>query len=143
MVYAGTANWAAHDIEVISNFSKLRILEIDSTTMIGTRLPLLLNGRYPFLFNSFPLLHKLRISHCYYLKWDLEMLAGFPLLKELYCWQNRSLTGNISSLRVLKDTLEKVKIFSCENVEGKFMDLADFPRLKKLDLYKTAVTGDI
>jgi hypothetical protein len=102
-----------------------------------------LNGRYPFLFNSFPLLQKLSIEGCDYLKGDLEMLTGLPLLKEIYCSFNRCLTGNIKSLRVLKDTLENVRIHNCHNVEGNFMDLADFPCLKKLDLHDTAVTGDI
>jgi hypothetical protein len=73
---AATANWTAHDIEIISNFRKLRILEISRAG---------LNGRYPFLFNSFPLLQILDIQHCNDLKWDLGMLAAFPLLKELYC----------------------------------------------------------
>jgi hypothetical protein len=131
---AYTADWTTHDIEITSNFSKLRILTLYSAS---------LNGRYPFLFN-FPLLQILSISECCYLKWDLEMLAGLPSLKELHCYRSTDrLTGNISSLRVLKGTLEKVKIFSCDNVEGNFMDLADFPHLKELRLDDTAVTGDI
>ena len=121
-------------LALISNFSKLQILEI--RTYAG------LNGRYPALFN-FPLLQKLSIRSCKYLKWDLDMLAGFPVLKELDCYDNRCLTGNINSLRVLKDTLEKVNIDRCPNVEGNFMDLADFPHLKELKLDDTAVTGDI
>jgi hypothetical protein len=133
-----TANWPAHDIEIISNFSKLRILDIYVAP---------LNGRYPILFSSFPLLQKLTINECGYLKWDLEMLAGLPLLKELECYNgltsNACVTGNISSLRVLKDTLEKVIMNCCPNVVGNFMDLADFPHLKELDLWGTAVTGDI
>jgi hypothetical protein len=128
----------AHDIEIISNFSKLRILNIYFTP---------LNGRYPFLFHSFPLLQKLSIIGCGCLKWDLEMLAGFPLLKELMCYNeahsNECLAGNINSLRVLKDTLEAVRIDSCSGVKGNFMDLADFPHLKALNLFGTAVTGDI
>ena len=130
-----TAYFTTHDIEIVSNFSKLRILEISNAG---------LNGKYPFLFNSFPLLQKLTIrSERKYdnLKWDLE--AGLPVLKELYCWQNRSLTGSINSLSVLKDTLEKVHIIHCSRVEGNFMDLADFPRLKELNLLWSAVTGDI
>ena len=105
---AATAHYTAHDIEIISNFSKLSELAISYAP---------LNGRYPFLFNSFPLLQKLSIEHCECLKWDLEMLAGFPLLKELECHYNRGVTGNLSSLRVLKDTLEKLKIESCENID--------------------------
>ena len=131
---AMTANRTAYDIEIISNFRKLRNLEIYTAD---------LNGRYPFLFNCFPLLEKLSICGCHYLKWDLEMLAGLPLLKELTCRRNVRLTGNINSLRVLKDTLEKVEILHSSRVEGNFMDLADFPFLKKLELFDTAVTGDI
>jgi hypothetical protein len=68
-----------------------------------------------------------------------------PVLKELKlkCHYNECLTGNISSLSVLKDTLEKVSIMDC-SVEGNLMDLADFPHLKELDLSNTtAVRGDI
>ena len=122
----------SHDIGIISNFSKLKDFAIYDAG---------LNGRYPVLFN-FPLLQELRIMYCPSLKWDLEMLAGLPSLKELHCPSN-NLTGNISSLRVLKNTLEKVAITDCSNVEGNFMDLADFPRLKELNLLDTAVTGDI
>ena len=128
------ADYTAHDIGIISNFSKLRELSIFDAG---------LNGRYPFLFNSFPLLQKLSIIGCSYLKWDLEMLAGLPTLKELECSDSACLHSNINSLRVLKDTLEKVNIFGCENVEGNFMDLADFPHLEELYLRYTAVTGDI
>ena len=131
---AYTAHCISHDIGIISNFSKLRDLEISSAG---------LNGRYPFLFNSFPLLRKLSIDCESYLKWDLEMLAGFPLLKELEFCVNCRLTGNINSLRVLKNTLENVRIVSCSRVAGNFMDLADFPHLKVLHLVDTAVTGDI
>ncbi|KAK1734485.1 hypothetical protein QTG54_014733 [Skeletonema marinoi] len=128
-----TANFITHDIEIISRFRKLRSLELVLTP---------LNGRYPFLF-SFPLLHKLNITMCHHLKWDLEILEGLPLLKELSCCHLDSVTGNINSLRVLKDTLEKVTIRDCFEVQGNFMDLADFPRLKELDLFGTPVTGDI
>ncbi len=130
-VAQGYADYTSHDIGIISNFSRLRDLTIEAT----------LNGRYPVLFN-FPSLQKLSIEWCYHLKWDLEMLAGLPILKELECTDNRCLTGNIKSLRVLKETLEKVKIVVA-NVEGNFMDLADFPHLKTINLNETAVTGDI
>ena len=132
---ARTADRTSHDIEIISNFSRLRILEIRTYAF--------LNGRYTFLFNSFPLLQKLSINNGYYLKWDLEMLVGLPLLKELKCVGNERLTGNVSSLRELKNTLEKVDLHVCSNVEGNFMDLADFPHLKELNMFYTAVTGDI
>ncbi len=131
---AETVDYRAHDIEIFSSFTKLRILNIFLTRTS-------LNGRYPVLFN-FPLLEELIIMHCPSLKWDLEMLAGLPSLKKLHCPSN-NLTGNISSLRVLKGSLEKVDLPGCHNVEGNFMDLADFPYLKKLDLDLTDVTGDI
>jgi hypothetical protein len=131
-VAAGYVDYTTHDIEIITNFSRLRILEID----VG------LNGSYSTLFN-FPLLQKLSIQYCSYLKWNLEMLSGFPLLREMDCEHNYRLTGNIRSLRVLKDTLEKVNISVCDGVEGNFMDLADFTNLKDLFLPVTAVTGDI
>ena len=121
------------DLEIVSNFSKLRILKIAMNAP--------LSGRYPFLFNSFPLLEKLIITGCNSLTWDLEMLAGFPVLRELDCINNWFVTGNISSLRVLKNTLERVRIR--HGVKGNFMDLADFPYLKELGLDNTAVTGDI
>ena len=71
------------------------------------------------------------------------MLAGLPMLKELNCNDNDFLTGNLNSLSVLKDTITKVTIMDCSNVQGNFMDLADFSCLKELDLFGTAVTGDI
>ena len=132
-IAAAVADWTSHDFEIVSNFSKLSILEICDAGF---------NGSYPFLFNSFPLLQKLSIKYTS-LKFDLEMLAELSLLKELECTGSSCLAGNISSLRVLKDTLEKVKIHLCARVEGNLMDLANFPRLKELDLCYTAVTGDI
>ena len=128
-----TARYTSHDIQIISRFSKLRSLDLFQASM---------NGRYPFLFTSFPLLQKLGIGLCDYLKFDLAMLAGFPLLEELEITHSPSITGNINSLRVLKDTLEKVHIESCR-VGGNFMDLADFPHMRELHLIDVAVTGDV
>ena len=135
---AATANDTSHDIDIISSLTKLRVLQIDTK--------LFLNGRYPVLFD-FPLLSELRITTSDHLTFDLGMLStGCPSLKELELSGNQELAGNLRSLRVLKDTLEKVQINNCQQIEGDFMDLADFPRLKKLDLwhrYDTAVTGDV
>ena len=132
-------NDITYDIDMVSNFTKLRVLKLGCAS---------LNGKYPYLFN-FPL-QKLTISHCGYLKWDLNVLAGMPL-KELHVKSSESLTGiisaltgNISSLRVLKDTLERLTIAACPQVEGNFMDLADFPLLKSLILPQmVSITGDI
>ena len=71
------------------------------------------------------------------------MLASLPVLKDLICVHNSSLTGSIHSLKVLKDTLETLVLVECESVEGNLMDLADFPHLEELNLQGTAVTGDI
>jgi hypothetical protein len=71
------------------------------------------------------------------------MLAELPMLKELECSHGPRLTGNIRSLRVLKDTLEKLVLATCRHVEGNFMDLADFPQLKILELRNTDITVDI
>ena len=133
--YASTPFWATRDIGIISNFSKLRILEIHDAPF---------NGKYPFFFN-FPLLEKLSIKYTPNLEWDLEMLAGLPSLKVLHCVNETNscgkarLTGNIKSLRVLKNTLEEVKIHDCDNIEGDPTDLDDFPHLKVLDLKNAAV----
>eukprot|EP00984_Skeletonema_dohrnii_P038137 scaffold41013_cov250-Skeletonema_dohrnii-CCMP3373.AAC.7 len=130
-----------------------------------------LNGRFHVLFD-FPLLQHLYVN-CAFLKWDLNILDGFPLLKELELMHtntgtgislltgnlsslrvlhklemvtlddNPHLTGNLSSLRVLNGTLEKLFIRNCRSITGNFMDLADFPRLTELDLIGTAVEGSI
>ena len=133
-----TADWTTCDLGIITNFGQLRDLAIIDEPVTGS-----LNGRYPFLFNSFPLLQKLNIHWCRLIKWDLDMLASLPVLKDLNCVQNSSLTGNINSLKVIKDSLETLVIQGSEGVEGRLMDLADFPHLKVLNLHRTAVTGDI
>jgi hypothetical protein len=129
---AQTSNYISHDIGIISNFRKLRILELGGG----------LNGKYPALFN-FPLLQVLDIDTSR-LKWDLDMLVGLPSLRELNCTWNDHVTGNIKSLIVLNRTLKAIKFHHCNNIEGKFTDLADFPRLESLQLkYCYNVTGDI
>eukprot|EP00984_Skeletonema_dohrnii_P002900 scaffold983_cov96-Skeletonema_dohrnii-CCMP3373.AAC.7 len=135
---AAFADSTVHDVGIISNFQHLRSLAVIEAP---------LNGEYPVLFN-FPLLEKLTINDSFddpnYIKWDLKMLEGLPMLRELECRLNyEAMSGNISSLIVLKDTLEQVVISGCRNIVGNFMDLADFPRLKMLDLRSTSVTGDI
>jgi hypothetical protein len=137
---ARTANATAHDIGIISNFTNLRELQIASSLFGGQ-----LNGRYPCFFN-FPLVQMFSVDGRFgsnHLKFDLEMLAGLPSLKVFDCGLQKYLTGNLSSLRVLKNTLEYVCIESSGPIKGNFMDLADFPHLEVLDLRDTAVTGDI
>eukprot|EP00985_Skeletonema_marinoi_P007725 scaffold3445_cov80-Skeletonema_marinoi.AAC.6 len=133
LIATATVNYTTHDINIISNFAKLRVLHIEDAP---------LNGSYPVLF-SFPLLEILIIKNCEYLKWDLEMLQGLTLLKELDCRRNSRLTGNLNSLGALKDSLEKVRIYDSSSIMGNLMDLADFPRLQYLSLLSTAITGHI
>ena len=65
------------------------------------------------------------------------------LIKELECSSGSKVTGNLRSLRVLKDTLQTFTLCNCPEVEGNFMALADFPQLRTLRLFNTAVTVDI
>jgi len=146
-VAAETANYHTHDLNIISSFTKLRELHVNTFSL----------WRCPVLFD-FPLLESLIILNCIHLKWTLDMLEGLQLLKALKLYGNPNLTGNLSSLRVLKklesvtlddnphltgnlsslralkDTLEKLFIRLCPNISGNFMDLADFQRLEELDL---------
>ena len=116
---------------------------------------------------KFHLLQKLTITGYNHLGLDLDTLvSGMRLLHELKILDNSSTKGNIASLRVLKDTLEVFSIsyspsppqlrrlgdwgaycihkpFPTNDIKGNFMDLADFPRLKSLNLIGTHVTGDI
>ena len=134
--YDEPVNYLVDAITILPNFTKLRSLEIKSCSWSWSSYSCPLSGRYPVLSN-FSLLQKLKISCGWHL--DLEMLSALPLLKELELSVNLTLTGNLSSLRSLKETLEKINICS---IEGNFMDLADFSRLKELDL-GYGVTGDI
>ena len=130
---AVTANYTIHDINIVSNFRMLRELSIHDAP---------LNGRYPVLFD-FPLLRLLSIHECGHLKFDLKMLGGLPSLEELECSYNPCFTGNVNRMRALKDTLVKVTIVGSAKIRGNFIDLADFPFLRELNLLGTAVTGDI
>ena len=129
-------NYLVDAIDILPNFTKLRRLEIESSRSWSSySCPL--SGRCPALSN-FPLLQTLKLSCGWHL--NLEMLSALPLLRELELSVNLTLTGNLSSLRALKGTLEKIIIGT--EIEGDFMTLADFPRLKELDL-GYGVTGDI
>ena len=124
-----------YNINLVSNFSKLRKLSVLSDAP--------LNGRYPTLFN-FPLLQELVITECALLNVDFNMFARLTSLRKLDLRTMLHLTGNLGSLKVLKDTLEIINIHNCENVRGNFMVLANFPHLKELILWYTRdVTGDI
>lgn len=120
-------------IRPIAKFQQLRILSL-------RRMPL--HGHYDFLFN-FPELRTLDLSYTGTLKWDLTMLKGLPKLEKLVCSQSTELTGDLKSLRVLINSLSEIFLAGCDHVDGSLMTLADFPKLQKIDLTGTKVTGDI
>mmetsp|Transcript_32971 Transcript_32971/g.69390 ORF Transcript_32971/g.69390 Transcript_32971/m.69390 type:complete len:274 (+) Transcript_32971:687-1508(+) len=101
-----------------------------------------MNGIYPSLFN-FSCLRTLSINYMQYMKWDLAMLSGTPVLEELACSYGKRLSGSVNSLRVLKETLRSIQFGGCETITGDFMDLEDFPHLECLRLDDTMVTGNV
>ena len=121
------------DITILTRFKKLRVLELNDAP---------LNGRYAFLF-KLPLLQKLTIVSMDCFKWDVFMLSGLLSLRELHC-EGSCVEGNIKDLRALNDTLEKLNMHNCRGIEGDFMTLSDFRRLKILDLVgASGVIGDV
>ena len=113
-----------YDINVISNFRKLRELKIHSKT--------LWNGIYPVLCN-FPYLQSLSLNRCFKLKWDLSMLSGCPQLRKL-SYSNLTSparkfqpTSNLSSLRILRNTLEVLKLgIGSNQITGNLWNLLTF-----------------
>ena len=73
------------------------------------------------------------------------MLSGLSSLKEFDCVRNKLVTGSLSSLSVCKDTLETIKIADGNvPISGNLMDLANFKRLKHVDLYNTkGISGNL
>lgn len=129
---ASTADYITLDIvDALSKYPKRHALNIDGAP---------LNGEY-FLFN-FSHLEKLTIC-CSKIKFDLKMLAGLPSLKELE--SESSVTGSLINLSVCKNTLETIKLGDGNiPISGNFMDLADFPRLKNLDLWRAKeISGNL
>ena len=51
-------------------------------------------------------------------KWDLTDLSGTPRLKNLFCIYNYKLTGDLSSLQFLSQTLVHFVIINCQRVTG-------------------------
>jgi len=73
------------------------------------------------------------------------MLAGLPCLKEFECVNNALVTGSLKSLSVCKDTLEQITLGDGEvPFSGELMDLADFLRLKSVDLmHAKGISGSL
>ena len=121
------------DLSVLSQFHGLQHLFLNETHFIG---------RMPFLFH-FQHLKTLELVWNPGLQWDLDMLSGLPNLERLLAAHNYSLTGNIRSMRGLRETLVCFDVYRCNEIEGNLHDLADFPKLEELNLFGTKVAGDI
>jgi len=130
---SGSSRQSAQQISIISNFGHLRSLKLHDIA---------LNGYYPCLV-GFPHLQKLHINGCWKLKTDLEMLSSScTVLEQLILIQLPLLRGDVKHLRGNKDTLRQLCIRNCAGVHGDFMEMADFPLLKTLNLESTSVCGD-
>jgi len=121
------------DLSSIANFRYLQNLQLQHTVLCGS---------YPFLF-QFQHLKSLDLRGNTLLTWDLQLLSAMPCLENLSCTSNFALTGDLRSLRVLKDSLASVNLKDCERVTGLLDELYDFPHLRELNLEETLVAGDV
>ena len=132
----------AYDVSIIEDFRNLRSLVLNCAP---------LHGEYPCLF-GFKHLRELSINqgddYCD-MVWDLKMLSCMPLIEKLTLIESKA-TGSISDLHFLKNTLLELVIASSPNqraandVDGDFMDLADYAVLKTLDLkWAKGIRGDV
>jgi hypothetical protein len=88
-------------------------------------------------------LETLDLSYSTFLVWNLADLSATPRLKNMLCPLNKELTGDLSCLQFLSQTLSILDINSCSRVTGDFHTLASFPLLRRLVLFGTRVTGDV
>jgi hypothetical protein len=77
------------------------------------------------------------------LVWNLADLSALPRLKTLSCAANYKLTGDLSSLQVLSQTLTILDLYYCPEVTGDLHALAFFPCLERLKVFGTNVSGDV
>jgi hypothetical protein len=77
------------------------------------------------------------------LVWNLADLSAIPRLKKLRCKYNYQLTGDLSSLQVLCETMTICDLWACRRVTGDLHILSSFPHLEILSVFATNVTGDI
>ncbi len=124
------------EIKIIASFRHLRSLAFHCVH---------LTGGYPFLFN-FPNLRSLCL-HNVKLNWDLSMLQNMTRLERVACVydkDNDNLTGDLSSISVLKGSLVELCLIRCSSIEGNLMDLANFSLLQRVDLEgSNKIVGDI
>jgi hypothetical protein len=134
LIFRGSRFTSTRTVDYIQQ----RFPELRHLTLSGTDL----SGFQPSIF-LFRYLISLDLTENEELEWDLESLSGLPNLQSLETYENRSMTGNLQSLRVLKDSLVSLSLHSCQNLTGNLMVLADFPYLQRIDIRQTNVTGDI
>ena len=77
------------------------------------------------------------------LVWNLADLSAIPRLKNLLCIFNIELTGDLIILQALSRTLVALNLLGCKRIVGNLQTLVSFPRLEKLNVYGTKVTGDV
>jgi hypothetical protein len=122
------------DLMPIVNFRHLKHLSINGASF---------NGSYPYLFD-FPELRSLELVNVGRLVWDLDMIQGLPKLEQLIAVRNTHLTGRLSSIRVVRNSLKKLNLASCFKVGGDLMNLRDFPLLEEISLNEcNRIGGDI
>lgn len=133
LAFRGTVSLPPDVSMVQQLFPELRHLTLSGTT---------LSGSHPSIF-QFRNLISLDVRRNNEMEWDLESLSGLPNLQKLQANSNLSMTGNLQSLRVLKNTLVSLSVEMCPNVTGNLMVLADFPYLQRIGIRCTNITGDI
>ena len=135
------SNEDAYDVSIIADFRNLRSLVLNCAPLYG---------KYPCFF-GFSYLRELSIDqggNDSDMVWDLKMLSCMPLIEKLTLICSKA-TGSISDLHFLKNTLLELVIVSSLNqsivddIDGDFMNLAEFTVLRKLDLkWATGIQGD-
>ncbi|OEU21405.1 hypothetical protein FRACYDRAFT_235028 [Fragilariopsis cylindrus CCMP1102] len=106
LAFRGTVSLPPDVSTVQQRFPELRHL-----TLSGTNL----SGFHPSIF-QFRNLISLDLRRNNEMEWDLESLSGLPNLQKLQANSNLSMTGNLQSLTVLKNTLVSLSVEICPNM---------------------------
>jgi len=123
----------AFDLNALRRYHHLKRLHLDHIDLEGTCPVLKQLGH----------LQVLDIKGNFLLKFDLDHLSGLHNLMKLNCSDCVRVGGNLSSLKHLAGTLEHLDLSRCESVVGNLLDVADFSRLRTLNVVRTKVMGDI
>lgn len=122
------------DLGNLRSFQNLKELDLYGTN---------LNGSYPAIFKIVSL-EKLELGGNPWLRCDLSDIIGLPNLTLLLFSRCKKITGSLSSLGHLRDSLELLDLFGCDRVVGSLMELASFKNLRFLDLaFSGKISGDI